>query len=595
MLGLVEAVAQFNITNGYTHTTGIDYHHEAFSNEQGKKGCFGKGCKVAMGYDLVGDDYKPHGPDSTPKPDSDPFDSCGKRSTGHGTHVAGIIAGNSTLIHGVAPDVTLGMWKVYGCYPTTSEDVVVKAMMDAYHKGVDIISVSIGSNNGWSESPMSAATQRITEKGVPVVIAAGNEGLNGAYTVLAPAKDATLVGSFDNNNFYTNYFIDQNNTFYPYHPSQRGGAMPNGTIAAGDVHLGSDHDACDPNQVNKKVKGHIALAKEGGCSLDTKLINLHEAGATGVIVYTDDDIEIYDGVKFTTAAANNTNTPLVTTFNRVGVKLVNDLAKGKNVTIHFGKAGIMPYPTGNTVSSFSGVGASYENDLKPDIAGIGGSVFSAVPVDMGNYGVMSGTSMAAPYLAGSIALYLEAHGKTTPRFINEQLQVYGYKAPHSFDEGDVDTPLRQGGGLLQLYDAIQQTVHASPSHLSFNDTANQIKSHTITVTNHDDTSTASFTVLNNVSVALHPFNNSDPGYPFLEPARYSNDSVSLRFSKKQFKLAPGKSVNITVSPVIPSTLEMYTMYGGYVQFKSDHPDKHKDLAVPYMGVIGNLHELKVFG
>lgn len=59
------------------------------------------------------------------------------------------------------------MWKVYGCYPTTSEDVVVKAMMDAYHKGVDIISVSIGSNNGWSESPMSAAAQRITEKGVP--------------------------------------------------------------------------------------------------------------------------------------------------------------------------------------------------------------------------------------------------------------------------------------------------------------------------------------------------------------------------------------------------------------------------------------------
>lgn len=82
MMGLEQAVAQFNLTKGYTYTSGIDYYHEAFSNELGKKGCFGKGCKVALGYDLVGDDYNPHGPDSKPKPDPDPYDSCGKRSTG---------------------------------------------------------------------------------------------------------------------------------------------------------------------------------------------------------------------------------------------------------------------------------------------------------------------------------------------------------------------------------------------------------------------------------------------------------------------------------------------------------------------------------
>lgn len=138
-------------------------------------------------------------------------------------------------------------------------------------------------------------------------------------------------------------------------------------------------------------------------------------------------------------------------------------------------------------------------------------------------------------------------------------------------------------------------MHAFPSRLSFNDTANQIKSHTITLTNYDDASTASYTIINNVSVSLHPFDNSDPEYPFLEPAKYSNDSVSLRFSKKQFKLAPGKSVNITVSPVVSSTLQQYTMYSGYVQFKSDHPEKHKDLTVPYMGIIGSLQELNVFG
>lgn len=56
--------------------TGVDYYHPALG------GCFGEGCLVQYGYDLVGDDYDGS---NTPVPDDDPLDVC----EGHGTHVAG--------------------------------------------------------------------------------------------------------------------------------------------------------------------------------------------------------------------------------------------------------------------------------------------------------------------------------------------------------------------------------------------------------------------------------------------------------------------------------------------------------------------------
>jgi subtilisin family serine protease len=82
--------------------TGIEYTLPALG------GCFGPSCKVAFGTDLVGDLYDGT---NTPVPDDDPID-C----NGHGTHVAGIIgASNDPFAIGVAPNATLGIYKVFGC------------------------------------------------------------------------------------------------------------------------------------------------------------------------------------------------------------------------------------------------------------------------------------------------------------------------------------------------------------------------------------------------------------------------------------------------------------------------------------------------
>lgn len=143
--------------------TGIDYTHPALG------GGFGPGYKVVGGYDLVGDAYVAGSTD--PVPDDDPMDCLG-----HGTHTAGIAASLDSLIPGVAPDAQLRSYKVFGCSDGTLEDNIVAAFLMAYADGVDIISASLGSSQGFPDTAMAEVATTISNAGVFVSIAAGNSG-----------------------------------------------------------------------------------------------------------------------------------------------------------------------------------------------------------------------------------------------------------------------------------------------------------------------------------------------------------------------------------------------------------------------------------
>lgn len=158
-------------------------------------GCFGKGCLVSFGYDLVGDEYNGR---NTPKPDADPMD-CGS----HGTHVSGIIAAqpNEFGFTGVAPGVEIGAYKVFGCSGGVGTDVLIAALNRAVEDGADIITASIGAAGGFSVDAWTNLLSRISlERGIPSTVAAGNDGSAGAFypSGTANGQNVMSIAAFDN-------------------------------------------------------------------------------------------------------------------------------------------------------------------------------------------------------------------------------------------------------------------------------------------------------------------------------------------------------------------------------------------------------------
>ena len=132
--------------------------------------------------------------------DDDPMD-C----NGHGTHVSGIVLGNALNANasqpfvGVAPGARMFIYKVFGCDGSTSQDLVIDALARAFADGVQVIQMSIGGANGWSEVMDSVIASRIASRGVFVSVAAGNDGGQGLFRASSPStgKDVMAIASVD--------------------------------------------------------------------------------------------------------------------------------------------------------------------------------------------------------------------------------------------------------------------------------------------------------------------------------------------------------------------------------------------------------------
>lgn len=126
-------------------------------------------------------------------------DESAKDTVGHGTHVAGIIAGKGTVYRGVAPGATLLAAKVLGEAGGTDTDVVA-GLSWAAAQGAQVINLSLG-GPGTPDDLLSRECDALMREGMVVCVAAGNEGpRKGTIGSPGMARKVMTVGAVDKHN-----------------------------------------------------------------------------------------------------------------------------------------------------------------------------------------------------------------------------------------------------------------------------------------------------------------------------------------------------------------------------------------------------------
>jgi minor extracellular serine protease Vpr len=545
--------------------TGIDYDHPDLG------GCFGPGCRVAYGYDLVGDDFNADSTSPTynpiPNPDPDP-DDC----NGHGTHVSGIVGANGTVV-GVAPNVTFGAYRVFGCVGSTTADIMIAAMEMALADDMDVLNMSIGSAFTWPQYPTSKAASRLVNRGMVVVASIGNSGSSGLYAAGSPGLGENVIGvaSYDNTHVLLTYF-DVNDTHIGFVPMSFAGPTP----TSGTEEIVFVGQGCNADPHLEDPSGKVALISRGTCSFNEKATNAINAGATGVVVHNNVP-GVFNG---TLGTPIDGVTPVVGISLEDGLFIRDQIAPVSMTWTD--QQDSFPSPTGGLISSFSSYGLSPDLALKPDIGAPGGNIYSTYPLEAGGFATLGGTSMSSPHVAGGAALYLQARPGTEASLVRDILQNSADPAVWSLNPalGFLDHVHRQGAGMLDIDDAIQARTLITPGKLALGESEGGPATHTLTVANNSGS---------DVTYDLSYVNALTTGGT-IAPSFFLSDAV-VSFSSSTLTVSANSTatVDVTISPATDPDLGQY---GGYVVFTPQ--EGGQSYTVPFAGFVGDYQGITVY-
>ncbi|XP_057429284.1 subtilisin-like protease SBT2.5 isoform X2 [Lotus japonicus] len=395
---------------------------------------------------------------------------------GHGTHTASIAAGRNGIpvrMHGhefgkasgMAPCARIAVYKaLYRLFGGFIADVVA-AIDQAVHDGVDILSLSVGPNSPSTTTkttflnPFDATLLGAVKAGVFVAQAAGNGGPF-PKTLVSYSPWIASVGAAIDDRRYKNHLTLGNGHILAglgLSPSTRLNKTYT-LVAANDVLLDSSvmkfspTDCQRPEVLNKNlIKGNILLCGysynfvSGTASIKKVSETAKALGAVGFVLCVEnvspgmkfDPVPVgLPGIVITDASKSkdlinyyNISTPRDWTGRVKSFKGTGKIGDGLMPILHTSAPQVALFSArGPNIKDFSFQEADL---LKPDILAPGSLIWAAWSLngtDEPNYdgegfAMISGTSMAAPHIAGIAALIKQKHPHWSPAAIKSALMT----------------------------------------------------------------------------------------------------------------------------------------------------------------------------
>lgn len=422
-------------------------------------------------------------------------------SSDHGTHVAGIAAGNGGEIVGMAKDAQIFAMQVFSPTGGANWIQILSALEDCAKLGVDAANLSLGSPCGfsyytdlWISNSSYISSQVIEEvfeclhdAGVNLSMSAGNEYSTALGNYWASADNAMgyalvqnpdygvvgspssfprslSVASIENAKETLLYIKNSDGDMFPYSETDYDQPTLAETFPGKEVdYVAVPGFGAEEDYAEIDVTGKIALVKRGSTTFSEKVLMAQAKGAVGVIVYNNQD----GTINMNLADAQGTLTiPAVSITKQAGDALA---AKGSGKIFISAEAETIDSPTANLPSDFSSWGTTSDLSIKPEIAGVGGNVYSSTDIDISDedYQVWSGTSMASPQVGGSMLIvkayvdemFPDASDAEKAELVDALLMCTAN--PVNDADGSFAAVRKQGAGLIDLAGATTTTAYIS--------------------------------------------------------------------------------------------------------------------------------------
>ena len=624
--------------------TGVDTTHQAFTGElagtppltpqkvaaltsqlgEGKTGVY-ISQKFPFAYDYADGDN-----DASPREGGSGF---------HGTHVAGIAAGNADKIVGTAPNAQVIVAKV-----TRSEDdalldsALLASLDDMLVLHPDVINLSLGWTAGMdneADTVYATVYKKLQDAGITVNAAAGNAFSTGygnnsgkglpyasdpdSSVIDEPATYSSVVAvaSVENALIRNAFTVNGKDIGYQRSRGMNGekvayfSDLPAGTYEYVDAGFASEEDvAALKEKYPDGLAGKIALVSRGKMTYQKKVENLYDLHPAGILVYNNVSVGSLIIMNLTTQ-----DLPAAFISQADGQAMLD--APEHKLSIAEGQ--VLPQSSIYEASEFSSWGVSPDLRLKPEIAAPGGNVFSSIP--NGAYEQTSGTSMATPQMAGISAIVLQ-RVQSDPLFASmsarEQADVVqnlimGTARPltdAAQTTGALYSPRKQGAGLVDALAATTSSVYptvvgAAEQSRPKADLGDGTKGWHFDVTLHNLSGVPATYELS--SQALSEI--VDGGFFTEHSSDWRGHGVEITYSGAASASAEGATVTVPASgeatvgiDVTPgSEFASYvadntpngTFLDGFVRFASK-TDGQPDLAVPYLGFYGDWGKAPIF-